>query len=432
MSDAFMHPADQIVMMMDRIYQYGMTTISGGNLSILDDNGDLWITPSGVDKGKLTRKDIMCVKKDGSIEGLHRPSVELPFHQGIYEVRPDIKAIVHAHPPALVSFSMARKGPNFKLTSNSYTNVAGKVEVAAYAVPGSEKLKENIAKEFAKGGDAVILENHGIVVGKSNLFDAFALFETLEDVSYLEINARTLGQPRELCEQNLQKLEEYQPEELKEYSLTKHTNEEKAARIEMCNLIQRLYDRQLFISTAGSFSMRLSNSSILITPHQKDRKYIEADDLVLMKDDCRETGKTPCELYALHKTIYENHPDITSIIAANPRSLMAFAVTDVEYNTHIIPEAYIVLRDIHKVPFGIGQDHYDMIASKLAEDNPVLLIENGYAVVTANSSLSAFDMLEVAEYSARALIYSKNVGKVINISNEEITEIINKFNLVTN
>ncbi|SMQ63517.1 L-fuculose-phosphate aldolase [Bacillus sp. OV166] len=428
----FLHPADQIVMIMDRIYKHNMTTISGGNLSILDDNGDLWITPSGIDKGTLTRNDIICVRKDGTIEGIHKPSVELPFHQGIYEVRSDIKAIVHAHPPALVAFSMARRRPNYKLISSAYTSVSGKVEIAAYAVPGSQRLKENIAKEFAKSGDAVILENHGIVVGKSNIFDAFALFETLEDVSYLEINARALGQPRELSKQDLQKIDVYQQKELKEYTFMQRTEEEDAARTGICNLIQRLYDRQLFISTAGSFSTRLSDGSILITPHQLDRKYIGADDLVLIKDDCRETGKLPCELYVLHKRIYEKHPVMTSIIIANPRYLMAFAVTDLEYNTHIIPEAYIVLRDIHKVPFGIGEEYYEMIAAKLAKDNPVLLVENGYAVFINNNILSAFDMLEVAEYSAKALIYSKNVGEVINISDEEIAEIIDEFNLVRN
>ncbi|ETI67297.1 class II aldolase/adducin family protein [Neobacillus vireti] len=431
MNRNFIHPADQLVMIMNRIYQNGMTTISGGNLSIKDENGDLWITPSGVDKGALKRADIMCLKKDGSIEGIHKPSVELPFHLGIYEVRPDIKAIVHAHPPALVSFSMARKGPNYKLTPNAYTNIAGQLEIAAYAVPGSEKLKENIAKEFAKGGDAVILENHGIVVGKSTIFDAFSLFETLEDVAYLDIHARTLGTPQELSEENLQKIKMYRPTELKEFTLTNHTSEENAARAAMCHLIQRLYARQLFTSTSGSLSTRLSDGSILITPNKKDRHYIEADDLVLLKNHCREQNKIPCDLYELHQKIYEKQPDVTSIIVANPRYLMAFAVTDVEYNTHIIPEAYIVLRDIHKVPFGIGEDHDEMIASKLAKDNPVLLVENGYAVVTATSLLGSFDMIEVAEYSAKALVYSKNVGKVINISKEEITEIIDGFNLVS-
>jgi L-fuculose-phosphate aldolase len=75
-----LHPADQLVLMMNRIYRGGMTTTSGGNLSILDDSGDIWITPSGIDKGTLTRRDMCCVKPDGTVLGPHKPSVELPFH----------------------------------------------------------------------------------------------------------------------------------------------------------------------------------------------------------------------------------------------------------------------------------------------------------------------------------------------------------------
>ena len=66
-----LHPADQLVMIMNRIYSYGMTTTSGGNLSIQDENGDIWITPSGIDKGSLTRQDIILVKPDGEIVCIH-------------------------------------------------------------------------------------------------------------------------------------------------------------------------------------------------------------------------------------------------------------------------------------------------------------------------------------------------------------------------
>ncbi|MCX7656103.1 MAG: class II aldolase/adducin family protein [Treponemataceae bacterium] len=74
-----LHPADQIVMIMERVYQYGMTTTSGGNLSIKDENGDIWISPAGVDKGSLRRDDVVCVRRDGTVVGHHRPSSEFPF-----------------------------------------------------------------------------------------------------------------------------------------------------------------------------------------------------------------------------------------------------------------------------------------------------------------------------------------------------------------
>jgi L-fuculose-phosphate aldolase len=85
-------PAQRIVMIMERIYADGMTTTSGGNLSILEENGDIWITPRAVDKGTLTPEDVVQVKPDGKKIGKHSPSVELPFHQQTYRGRPDMRA----------------------------------------------------------------------------------------------------------------------------------------------------------------------------------------------------------------------------------------------------------------------------------------------------------------------------------------------------
>ena len=66
MNIAYIHPADQLVMFMQRIYDKGLTTTSGGNLSIMDSDGNIWITPASVDKGALSRKDIICVHSDGT------------------------------------------------------------------------------------------------------------------------------------------------------------------------------------------------------------------------------------------------------------------------------------------------------------------------------------------------------------------------------
>ena len=68
------HPRDEIMQTMQRIYRYRMTTTSGGNLSIRDDSGAIWISPARVDKGNLTRDDIVCVRPDGTVEGRHPAS----------------------------------------------------------------------------------------------------------------------------------------------------------------------------------------------------------------------------------------------------------------------------------------------------------------------------------------------------------------------
>lgn len=86
----YMHPRDEIALTLERIYNYKMTTTSGGNLSIKDDNGDIWITPARVDKGELSPKDIVCMRADGTVDGLHPPSSEFPFHKAVYDIRPDI------------------------------------------------------------------------------------------------------------------------------------------------------------------------------------------------------------------------------------------------------------------------------------------------------------------------------------------------------
>ena len=86
---ALAHPRDLLMRTMERIYRYRMTTTSGGNLSILDDDGSVWITPARVDKGSLRRDDIVRVRPDGTADGLHRPSSEYPFHRAVYSARPD-------------------------------------------------------------------------------------------------------------------------------------------------------------------------------------------------------------------------------------------------------------------------------------------------------------------------------------------------------
>src|SRR6056297_2533794 len=149
-----MHPRDQIILTISRIYKRGLTTTSGGNISIIEERGDIWVTPSAIDKGSLRRSDIVCIRKDGTIEGRHKPSSEFPFHRAIYECRPDIHAIIHAHPPGLVAFSIVRQIPNTNVIPQA-RNICGPIGYASYALPGSEDLGSSIAEEFKKKYNAV-------------------------------------------------------------------------------------------------------------------------------------------------------------------------------------------------------------------------------------------------------------------------------------
>src|SRR5262249_3407508 len=165
------HPRDAIMRTMERVYRYRMTTTSGGNISVHEEDGTIWITPAGVAKGGLTREDIGRVRADGAVEGRHRPSSELPFHRAIYAARPDLRAIVHAHPVALVAFSICRRVPDTRLLPVA-RRVCGPVGFAPYALPGSEALGRHIAATFAEGFHCVVLENHGVVTGRAGLPEA--------------------------------------------------------------------------------------------------------------------------------------------------------------------------------------------------------------------------------------------------------------------
>jgi len=423
-----LHPADQLVMIMERVYKYDMTTTSGGNLSILDDNGDIWITPSGIDKGNLTRNDMIQVKPDGTIIGNHKPSVELPFHSQIYKKRPDVKAIIHAHPPAMVSFSIVRKLPDTMMIPNMHL-VCGKVGLAEYAVPGSKELGDKIAAEFEKGYNTVMLENHGIVVCGEDLYSAFMRFETLDFCARLEIKARKLGNPVVLPEKYIEISKQKQHVKMNEFIPQSFSSKERAYRREMCELIHRAYDKQLFTSTQGTFSQRLDDNSFIITPYMVDRKYIEPRDLVRIEGDWKEAGKTPSRSVMLHKAIYEKHPDINSVIIAHPPNIMAFAVTEEVFDSRTIPESYIMLRDIQKLPFGSSFMQPEMTADAFSKRTPMALVENDCVIVTGSSLLNAYDRLEVAEYSAKAIINAKDIGDIVTINKEQVREIEVAFNM---
>jgi L-fuculose-phosphate aldolase len=415
-------------MIMERIYGYGMTTTSGGNLSILDDEGNIWITPGSVDKGSLTSKDIVMIKPDGTVEGNYKPSSELPVHERIYKSRPDIKAILHAHPPALVAFSIVRKIPETMLIPNVH-QVCGKVAMAEYDIPGSNGLSIKIANEFLKGHNTVMLENHGIFVGSDDLFKAFMAFETLDFCARLEIEAKYIGTVKALSEKDVELSKEKQHTKMNEFVNNISSSEERAARRDMCRLIRRAYDQQLFTSTQGTFSQRLSDNSFLITPYMKDRKYLEEEDLVKIVNGWCEAGKIPSRSVPLHQNIYDQHPEINSVIIAHPPHIMAFAVTDAEFDSRTIPESYIMLRDVKKVPFGSSFLKPEMVASMFDNMTPIILVENDCVIVSGTSLLNAFDKLEVAEYSAKAIIKSKELGNIVSISDKEIEDIKKAFNM---
>ena len=426
MNPKLIHPRDQIVEIIGRIYRRGLTTTSGGNISIMDQNGDIWVTPSGVDKGTLTAADMVWVKRDGTITGQHKPSSEYPFHKAIYQSRPDIRAIVHAHPPALVSFSIVRTYPDTRVIPQAHA-ICGEIGYAPYELPGSEELGRSIAMQFEKGHNSVIMENHGTVVGGKDLQEAFQRFETLEFSARSLLFAKMLGEPNYLTDQQIEAFEAQYATSLPDLKHVEYPPDELAIRSEICRMVQRACQQGLMISTYGTVSARWKGNDFLITPRNVSRWDLELSDVVQIRDGKKEPGKIPSRSVRIHQEIYGQNPDIQAIILTQAPYSMAFALTGQCFNDRTIPESWILLQDIPILPFGSHFAGQNQISSILGPKHPVLIIQNDSILVTGKNLLHAFDRLEVAEFSARSLIYSKHLGELKPISTDQIEALREKF-----
>ena len=427
MSFSLLHPRDQIVDTMARIYAHNMTTTSGGNVSVRDENGDIWITPARVDKGKLLATDIVSVRADGSCEGAHPPSSELPFHLGIYQARPDIHAIVHAHPGSLVSFSICGQVPNTRLFPEVW-NVCGEVAFAPYALPGSKALGDQIAAQFASKAqpNCVVLENHGIVVGGHDLSAAFQRFETLEFTADTAINASQLGGMRHLDDAQLA-LAAKPRNLLPERAAVPLCSRGKELRKELCEFIHRAYAHRLVTSTWGSFSARVDADTFLITPSCVDRRELTLADIVVVREGEREPGLLPSRVVKLHRAVYRAHPEVNAIVNALPVNAAAFCVSDFVLDTRTIPESYLFLKDVKTIPFEHAFGDGAEIASRISPANPVALLEHNGVLVAGRTVLDAFDRLEVLEATAAAIIRARALGNIRPMSDAVIQELTTAF-----
>ncbi len=399
------HPADIIVDVMNRLYSRRLTTTSGGNLSIMDDEGNMWISPSGVDKGNLTRKDIICIKPDGSIVGIHKPSCEYPFHLAVLRSRPDLRAVLHAHPPTLIAYSLMRKIPKLNIYPG-LSDLFGNMGIVEYALPGSQKLGKAISAEFKKGYDTVVLENHGVVIGAKSLDMAFAMFEAMDFAARTGINASMLHRPLKERRSHGEKKKCKESD----FSTRVITNEETDKREELCRFCVRCYDHEIFACLGGAFAVRLSDGAFLITPQNEDLLKLAPCDIVYVKNGCCEIGKSPSVYANIAEEIFSLHSDIEAISFTTAPHIMGFACTDASFDSRFIPESYVCLKTISRFPLETFERDQTSVANALTMKNPIAIIDNECAIVCGTSLLNAYDRMEVMEYGAESICKTSSFG----------------------
>ena len=196
---------EEICKVMKNLFQRGFVSALGGNVSArIPGANEFWITPSGIFKGELMPDDLVKVDLEGNVlDGFMRPSIEWPMHAAVYKVRPDVNAVVHAHNPVTLGLSLA--GYTLKPISVEAVMVLRKVEKVPFAFPGTDQLAKLVGEKATTGARALILQNHGVLAMGSNLYDAEAIAETLEEVATAQFVALALGkEPSTIPERDME------------------------------------------------------------------------------------------------------------------------------------------------------------------------------------------------------------------------------------
>ena len=192
---------------MRRLYRQFLTTTSGGNISCRTPDGNIVITASQSDKCEQKLETVGIVTPDGkSLTPELKLSIETGMHLAIYRVRPDISAIVHAHPVTATFFCTTEQSINMHLTAEAYA-VAGDPVRIPYALMGSQKLAELTAEKM-KLADCGLMENHGVIALGKTLLSAFDKMELLENAAKQTLMACTLS-ARSLSADQLRELDRF-------------------------------------------------------------------------------------------------------------------------------------------------------------------------------------------------------------------------------
>jgi L-fuculose-phosphate aldolase len=189
-----------------RLDAKGILTATDGNLSIRLDHGAILITPSGSCKGMIEADDLLIAHADGRVERSRKPSAEIALHRKIYALRPDVNAVVHAHPPYATAYAVAGVPLDRPILSEVVLTI-GEVPVVPYATPTRTDLAESVGP-YLPDASALLLGNHGAVTLGRDIAHAGFLMETLEHVAQIDLRARMLGGARGLSEADVAKLME--------------------------------------------------------------------------------------------------------------------------------------------------------------------------------------------------------------------------------
>lgn len=192
------------------LYDRGYVVSNDGNLSLRVAPDRLLVTPSGVSKGRLTPDMLLVTDLEGNVlEGNRHPSSETKMHLAVYRGRPDVGAVVHAHPPVSTAFAVCRRGMETPYLSELVTGLGAVPCTPSFAMLSTDQVPRSV-EPYLADHCAVLLANHGALTWGEDLWEAFDRMETVEHTAKILLNARLLGDPVALTQEETAELRSMQ------------------------------------------------------------------------------------------------------------------------------------------------------------------------------------------------------------------------------
>ena len=189
------------------LYDRGYVAANDSNISVKVADNRLLITPSGVSKGRMTPEMLLVTDMDGTvIEGDRHPSSEGKMHLEVYRGRPDVNAVVHAHPPVATAFAVCRRGLETPYLSELVAGLGQVPCTTSFAMLSTEEVPESV-RPYLADHNALLLANHGALAWGGDLWEAFDRLETVEHTAKIVLNAQLLGGGVPLTEAEVERLQ---------------------------------------------------------------------------------------------------------------------------------------------------------------------------------------------------------------------------------
>lgn len=417
---------------MHRMYTKHTISSLDASISLKDNQGSIWITPSNNDKSSLSVESISCLSIEGAWSGITPPTSEYILHTTILNQHPTIKSIIHAHSPFLLSFALSNDTPQ-TLILNHTLAVCSIPQYESYSWPATKQQADKACTLFMNdlSCKAIVLANHGVMVGGESIHDAFSIFETLEFCARVQWAAKSfMLKPLTAPQLEAWKNASYNPTVEITQTIRFISENEKRLRTEIIYLIQRAYSLGLFLASSGSITARLSDSTFICTPHGVDRESMSESDLLYISTTTTSTGvislnvvhsvhethgRTPSRALKTHVSVLQHRHrhlvDVDMIVSCHP--LYVSVLVSCHESIDTVYEPYLRIGNVEHFPFHAVFTPSMITSSSSSStttDNPstlVWMINNDGCMVLGKGWLDCLNRIEQVEQASTVQVLLK-------------------------